>query len=126
MLPLICGLIGNSAYIYMFRLDRRKPGENTCVRQSCHVPFLRLLTYPTTTDRKFTFRYNAFNEAAILTPKLTNQNCPLSLAIGASLFLILAPTCLNSFWSPKKYNTLTALFKSHEFTYSYDDVNWKD
>ena len=35
--------------MYMFRLDRRKPVENTCVRQSCHVPFSKFLAHPTTT-----------------------------------------------------------------------------
>ena len=36
-------------FMYMFRLDRRKSGENTCVLQCCHVPFSRFLAYPTTT-----------------------------------------------------------------------------
>ena len=35
-------------YMYMSRLDRRKLDENTCVRQSCYVPFSRFLAYPTT------------------------------------------------------------------------------
>ena len=30
------------------RLDWQKLGENTCVRQSCHVPISRFLAYPTT------------------------------------------------------------------------------
>ena len=36
-------------YMYMFRLDQLKPGENTRIHQSCHVPFGRFLAYPTTT-----------------------------------------------------------------------------
>ena len=43
------------SYIYVCRLDRRKPAENTCVSQCCHVPFPIFLAYPATTiwnDRK--------------------------------------------------------------------------
>ena len=36
----ICDLMG---------LDRRKPGENTFVCQSCHILFSRVLAYPTMT-----------------------------------------------------------------------------
>ena len=32
-------------YMYMRRLDQRKPGKNTCVRQPCHVPFSRFFAY---------------------------------------------------------------------------------